>query len=78
MADDELVTVYETVMREQAAIVRLALEEAGIRFVTANDVVSHFYPVDGMAKLAFQVLARDADAAREVIGGLRFAEPKEE
>ncbi len=68
MADDEeLVTVYETDRQVDVAIVKIALQDADIRFVAVNDVISTVYPIDGMAVVGFQVLRRDAERARDTL-----------
>jgi hypothetical protein len=70
--DGDLVTVYETDLRERIALVEYALKDAGIRYIATNEMVSVVYPVDGMAVVGFQVSADDADRARAVIAALPF------
>ncbi len=73
MADEEeFVTIYETDLQPRVVIIKMALRDAGIRFIAVNDVVSSVLPVDGMAVIGFQVLARDAPRAREVVRALGF------
>jgi hypothetical protein len=69
----ELVTVYETAMQTQVAVVKMALQDADIRFLCVNDVVSTVLPIDGMAVVGFRVLEQDAASAREVLEDLGFA-----
>jgi hypothetical protein len=71
-ADDDLVIVYETDWRPHIAMVRLTLQQADIPFTAINDVVSGIYPIDGMAVVRFQVLARDAARARQAIEDLHL------
>jgi hypothetical protein len=73
MADDgELVTVYETDLRERIALAEYALRAAGIPYIAANATISVIYPVDGMAIVRFQVCPADAERALGVIRSLNF------
>ncbi len=71
--DQRIITVYETERIEKVAMLRMALENAGIPYITANDVVSTIYPTDGMAMIRFQVLEGDAERAQEILRELGFA-----
>ena len=70
---DDFVTVYETDAQMQVAMVKMALEGADIPFVCVNEIISTVLPIDGMAVVGFQVLAQDAERAREVIADLGIA-----
>jgi len=74
MNDEEpVVTVFETTMQSQVAVVRMAFEDAGIPFSAVNETVSTIFPVDGMAIVHFQVLKSDVARAREVVSELGLA-----
>jgi len=74
MAEQErIVTVYETELIEKVAMLRMALDDAAIPYMTANDVVSTILPTDGMAVIRFQVLEGDVERAQEVLRELGFA-----
>jgi len=74
--DDDLVTAYETDLASRVAVVKMALREADIPFMCANDVVSTIYPVDGMAVVRFQVFRRDAERAERALVRLGLAGEK--
>ena len=74
--DDDLVTVYESDFISRVAVVKMALREADIRFICANDIVSSIYPADGMAVVRFQVFRRDVRRAEEAIRRLGLAGQK--
>jgi len=71
--NQRIVTIYETERIEKVAMLRMAFDDAGIPYITANDVVSTVYPTDGMAVIRFQVLEGDAERAQEVVRELGFA-----
>ncbi len=70
--DQRIVTIYETERIEKVAMLRMAFEDAGIPYMTANDVVSTVYPTDGMAMIRFQILEVDVERAQEVLRALGF------
>jgi len=70
--DEPLVTVYETTSQSKVALARLALDEAGIRFSAANDLVSTLLPFDGVVIVRFEVLESDAERARQVLAERGF------
>ena len=65
--DDRLVTIYPTYDQVQAALIKMWLDSAGIPHIAVNRVISSVYPVDGMARVGFQVRAGDVDRAKEVL-----------
>jgi len=70
---ERVVTLYETDLIEKVAILRMALDNAGIPHITANDVVSSVLPTNGMVMIRFQVLEGDAERAHGVLRELGFA-----
>lgn len=71
--EDRVVTVYETERIEKVAMLRMALDDAGIPYITANDVVSAVLPFNGMVMVRFQVLEEDLERAYEVLRELGFS-----
>ena len=67
MDNEDFVTVYTTSRPDEAAIVKLRLEQADVPYLTRNDVVSSVLPFDGMAEVEFEVRREDAERAREAL-----------
>ncbi|MHC5035067.1 MAG: hypothetical protein ACYTFZ_08530 [Planctomycetota bacterium] len=65
--DEEVVTVYATDIQSRVAVIKMALDDAGIPYAAVNDAVSAVLPVDGMAVVSFEVLQSDAARAHEVL-----------
>ena len=68
--EEETVAIYETEDLLATAMLKGALEQAGIPFSVANDVVSSIYPTDGMLARRFEVFVRDAERARQIVRNL--------
>jgi hypothetical protein len=65
--DEGTVTVYATDIQSLVAVIKMALDDAGISYIAVNDVVSAVLPVDGMAVVSFEVLQSDAVRAHEIL-----------
>jgi len=66
-SEGEPITVYSTDRPVEVAMIKLALNSAGIEYVAVNDVISAVLPVDGMAVVKFQVRREDVECALEVL-----------
>ncbi|MHC4480580.1 MAG: putative signal transducing protein [Planctomycetota bacterium] len=71
---EDLVTVYETDLPGRVAVIKMALAEAGIRYIAEGDILSAIYPTDGMAVVRFQVCRRDEAAALDVLRRIGFTQ----
>ncbi len=65
--DEDLVTLYSTDDQVEVALIKMWLDDVGIRCLTTSDVMRSIYPAGGMVTVRIQVFDRDVAKAAEVL-----------
>ncbi len=65
--DDKLITIAEFTENLDAQMARTTLESNGIKAVIAGENIMGLMPVDGMLYVELQVLAADAEKAKQIL-----------
>lgn len=70
---EKVITVYTCGSNVEAAIIGDALEDAGIRFMLANETFSTIYPIGhtSLGEIQILVFERDECKALEVINNMQ-------